>query len=161
MVAEAEVVTARLGERKEVEKSVVRVGANRSKNTVSACSQRVWMDRGGGTELPSRCSIENFLQHVPVRGENGSPPTRGGICEARYQRGSECYGKLGRGEAKRFEFLRGYGDCAARCTDGVTWGEKVRQGSINTPKKLRISTRVKPGGRGGTEEAGGGRVRAE
>ena len=66
MVAGAEVVTARLGERKEEAESVVRLERTDRKNTVSARSQRVWMRRGKGTELPTRCSIENFLQLVPV-----------------------------------------------------------------------------------------------
>ena len=65
------------------------------------------------------------------------------------------------GMPKDLSFLRAYIDCSARCTDHVTWGEKVRQRSINTPIRLSISTRVKPGGGGGTEEEGGGGIRAE
>ena len=120
MVAGAEAVLARLWERKEGVEGVVEMKWTDRKSTIFACSQRVWIDKGGGTELQSRYSIEDCLQPVPNRGENGSSPAWGGIGEARNQCGSEYYGKLEGGRSKVFSLLRKFVACAARCTEGIT-----------------------------------------
>ena len=114
MVAEAEVVTARLGERKEGAESVVRVGVDRSKKYCIRLLTEGLDGQGGRDRAAISLLFEDFFPPVPVKGEYGTPPAWGGIGEARNQCGLKYYGKLGGGRPKDLSFLRAYVHCAAR-----------------------------------------------